>query len=87
MLTAPLQLVDATAKNKENSTKNWYTYTDGKQYGLIPVKDRYVVLFKGVSILKASVLYVMQLNAVDYVPGNTSGYYFGGVSFSYKRLI
>ncbi|SDP96857.1 hypothetical protein SAMN05428975_4344 [Mucilaginibacter sp. OK268] len=87
VLSAPLQLVDTTAKSKENSTKNWYTYTDGKQYGLIPVKDRYVVLFKGTSILKATVLYVLQLNTVDYIPGHTSGYYFGSVTFNYKRLI
>jgi len=87
ILSAPLQLVDTTAKSKENSTKNWYTYTDGKQYGLIPVKDRYVVLFKGTSILKATVLYVLQLNTVDYIPGHTSGYYFGSVTFNYKRLI
>lgn len=87
VLAAPLQLVDTAAKSKENSIKNWYTYTDGKQYGLIPVKDRYVVLFKGSNILKATVLYVLQLNAVDYIPGYTSGYYFGNVSFNYKRVI
>ncbi|WP_419702025.1 hypothetical protein [Mucilaginibacter sp. NFX135] len=87
ILATSLQLVDTTAKGKENSTKNWYTYTDSKQYGLIPVKDRYVVLFKGSSIHQATVLYVLQLNTVDYIPGNTSGYYFGSLSFNYKRLL
>ena len=87
IVATPFQPVDTTAKGKENSIKNWYTYTDGKQYGLIPVKDRYVVLFKGSSILKTTVLYVLQLNTVDYIPGKTSGYYFGSVSFNYKRLI
>ncbi len=87
VIAAPLQLVDTAITSKENGTKNWYAYTDGKQYGLIPAKDRYVVLFKGASILKATVLYVLQLDTVDYSPGNTSGYYFGNVSFSYKRLI
>jgi hypothetical protein len=84
---AQVQLVDAAANSKESTILKWYTYSDGKQYGLIPVKDRYVVLFKGISIVKASVLYVLQLNAIEYVPGQTSGYYFGGVSFNYKRLI
>jgi hypothetical protein len=87
ILATSLQIVDTTAKGKENSTKNWYTYTDGKQYGLIPVNDRYVVLFKGTSIHQATVLYVLQLNTVDYIPGSTSGYYFGSISFNYKRLI
>lgn len=87
VLATPLLLVDTTAKNNVNSIKNWYTYTDGKQYGLIPVKDRYVVLFKGANILKATVLYLLQLNTVDDIPGNISGYYFGSVSFNYKRLI
>lgn len=87
ILTPQLQFVDTTAKGKENSMKNWYTYTDGKQYGLIPVKDRYIVLFKGSNILKATVLYVLQLNTIDYIPGHTSGYYFGSVSFNYKRLL
>lgn len=87
ILATPLKLIDTTTKSKENSTKNWYTYSDGKQYGLTPVKDRYVVLFKGVSILKASVLYVLQLNAVNYIPSTKSGYYFSRLSFNYKRLI
>lgn len=82
-----LMPINGTVKDKENTVSNWYTFSDGHQYGIIPVKDRYLVLYKGENIAKATVLYVLQLNAVDYIPGKTSGYYFGAITFNYKRLI
>ncbi|MDY0906313.1 hypothetical protein [Pedobacter sp. CFBP9032] len=89
ILAANLNAVDsATAAGKPNDARQtWFTFSDGKQYGIIPVKDRYLVLFKGDSIVKTTALYVLQLNAIEYVPGQMSGYYFGGVKFDYKRLI
>lgn len=89
ILAANLNAVDsAAAAGKPNDTRQtWFTFSDGKQYGMIPVKDRYIVLFKGDSILKTSALYVLQLNTIEYIPGQMSGYYFGGVKFDYKRLI
>jgi hypothetical protein len=89
ILAANLNAIDSSATaGKPNDVKQtWFTYSNGKQYGMIPVKDRYLILFKGDSFLKTSVLYVIQLNNIEYIPGQMSGYYFGGIKFDYKRLI
>ncbi|MFD2285780.1 hypothetical protein GJU39_17795 [Pedobacter petrophilus] len=84
---ANLNAVDSDTDKSNDKRQTWFTFSDGKQYGMIPVKDRYLVLFKGDSILKTNVLYVIKLNAIEYVPGQTTGFYFGGVKFDYKRLI
>ncbi|WP_431294460.1 hypothetical protein [Pedobacter sp. P26] len=89
VLATNLKVVDSTTDPEKTNEmrQTWFTFSDGKRYGMIPVKDRYLVLFKGDNILKTTALFVLQLNTIEYIPGQMSGYYFGGVKFDYKRLI
>lgn len=89
ILAANLNAVDsdAAAGKLNDKRETWFAFSDGKQYGIIPVKERYLVLYKGDSLLETSALYVLQLNAIEYIPGQMSGYYFGGIKFDYKKLI